>query len=114
MDLGLEFWRVFWKNVLKLKWKELRKNVQNIINRVSEYLTRYYEADKIKEIGSTSSIRSTYMDEMRNKYRFRVENQKDKNHFGEAGIRVLKTKDEIKWNDSFNSGQNSDGTLRLL
>jgi hypothetical protein len=102
------------EKVLKFKWKELTTNGQNIINGVSEYLTRYYEADQIKEMGSTSSIRSAYMDEMRNKCRFRVENQKDKNHFGEAAISVLKTKDEIKWNDSFNSGQDSDRTLRLL
>jgi hypothetical protein len=44
------------------------------------------------------------MGEMRNKYKFRVENLKDNSHFGEAGISVLKTHDEIKCNDSLNSG----------
>jgi len=58
-------------------------------------------------------VQVAYTDEMRNKYKFRVENQKDKNHFGETGISVLKKQNEIKWNDSFNPGQDSDGTLRL-
>jgi len=46
------------------------------------------------------------MGEMSNKYKFRVEILKDKNHFGEAGrsVKDLKKKDEIKFNDSLNSG----------
>jgi hypothetical protein len=56
VDLELEFWRVFWKTALILKREEVTTNGQNIIKRVSEYLTRYYEADQIKEIGSTSNI----------------------------------------------------------
>jgi hypothetical protein len=56
VDLGLEFWRVFLKSTLKLKREEVTTCGQNTIKRVSEYLTRYYGADQIKEIGSTSSI----------------------------------------------------------
>lgn len=51
-------------------------------------------------------VQVAYMGEMNNKYRFRVEYLKDNNHFGETGISVedLKKQDEIKWDDSFNSG----------
>jgi hypothetical protein len=102
VDLGLEFWRVFWEKALKLKREEVTTNGQNIIKRDSEYLTRYYEADQIKKW----EVQVAYMGEMRNKHKFRVENLKDNNHFGEAGISLkdLKTRDEIKWNDSLDSG----------
>jgi hypothetical protein len=56
VDFELEFWRDFWKSALTIKREEVTTNGQNIIKRVSEYLARYYEADQIKETGSTSSI----------------------------------------------------------
>jgi hypothetical protein len=49
-------------------------------------------------------VQVVYIGETRNKYKFRVENLKDNNNFGEAGKWVLNTQDEIKWIDSFNSG----------
>jgi len=44
------------KSTLKLKREEVTTCGVNTIKRVSEYLTRYYGGDQIKEIGSTSSI----------------------------------------------------------
>jgi len=60
-------------------------------------------------------VQVAYMGEISNKYKFRVENLKDINHFVEAGksVKDLKTKGEIKLNDSLNSGYESDGILRL-
>ena len=63
---------------------------------MTEYLTRYYEADQIK----VWEVQVAHVGKMRKKYKLRVENLK----YNEVGKSVLKTQAEIKWNDSFNSG----------